>query len=362
MELVRSYQKVTGYVLTSIKGNPIATSSIFDDFGNPNHKPTAFKQFNNATVISLTWDNRRNWVNGGDRLINWDSNNYYSNDNFRPHLFISHYDSFTLKNACLTWKLKVENEDMIASGEISNIILTPGEAKEAGIAEVILPEVTKPTKILLSVKLSGGTAEITNEWPFWIFPKELLKPVSSQILINDPLHLLSGLEKIYSDLAHSSVEDENSSKPKVIVTSLLQSHHYEYMKQGGKVLYIQRGEGEFPINNLPFWRESIQLFHSHLVVDCFPHENHTGMALYGVASDTAFDRSSLPENSPLIDRLDARTFELSNYLFEAQIGDGKLIATTLRFEGGLGAQPSGIRYNPAGLYLLESIINYLIES
>jgi hypothetical protein len=85
------------------------------------------------------------------------------------------------------------------------------------------------------------------------------------------------------------------------------------------------------------------------------------MVLYGLATDTAFDAAALTEHTLFMDRLDARTFELANYLFERKVGKGSLIATTLRFEGGLGAQPSGIYQNPAGLYLFEAIIQYLIE-
>jgi hypothetical protein len=361
LELVRSYQKITGYVLTSIKGNPIATSSIFDDFGNPNHEPVAFKQFNHSTVLSLTWDNRRSWINGGDRLINWDVHNYSSNDIFRPHLFISHYDQQTLKNATLTWKLQDNNNIELAKGEISNIELAVGESKEVGIAEVLLLEVDVPTKLLFTVKLQGGLEEITNEWPFWVFPKEKLKPYLSQIAVHDPLQLLTGLETKYPELSNGFVFDDENEDTKVVVTSLLQPQHYEFMEKGGKVFYIQRGEGEFPIQKLPFWRESIQLFHTHRIMHGFPHENHTGMVFYGLGTDTAFDSSKLSEHSPIMDRLDARTFDLSNYLFERKMGKGKLIATTLRFEGGLGAQPSGIQHSPAGLYLFETIIQYLIE-
>lgn len=357
LELVRSYQKVTGYVLTSIKGNPIATSSIFDDFGEPNHEPAEFKQFNNRTVISLTWDNRRNWVNGGDRLINWDPNNYSSNDTFRPHMYISHYDQDPITNANLYWEL-IGSDETLASGEVSNIILSPGEAKEVGIAEVILPEVQHPTKILFKVKLTSDKEEVLNEWPFWIFPKRL-NPDYSKICMNDPLHLLTGLEKVLPDM---NQEAKGNQETKVIVTSLLQPEHYEFLEQGGRVFYIQRGEGEFPVQHLPFWRESIQLFHSHPVMNTFPHEDHTGMVFYGIATDTAFENMGKDECSPIMDRLDARTFELNNYLFVRSIGKGKLIATTLRFEGGLGAQPSGINYNPAGLYLFEAIIKYLLDS
>jgi hypothetical protein len=361
LELVRSYQKITGYVLTSIKGNPIATSSIFDDFGESNHPPSAFTRFNQDTVITLTWDNRRSWVNGGDRLINWDTHNYTSNDTFRPHFFLSHYHSDIISNATLTWKLHDDHQTFFASGEIHGIGLAMGESKEVGLAEVILPTVDVPTKLLFTTVLQEGKKEVSNEWPFWVFPTQKLDSYLTEIEMYDPFQLLSGLEKVYPELVNRRVVEDNSPTTKVIVTSMLHPFHYEFMEKGGRVLYIQRNEGEFPIRKVPFWRESLQLFNDHPIMNTFPHEHHTGMVFNGLATDTVFDSAKLPEHTPIMGRLDARTFELSQYIFEKSIGKGGLIATTLRFEGGLGAQPSGILFNPAGLYLFETIVLHLIE-
>jgi hypothetical protein len=361
LELVRTYQKITGYVLTSIKGNPIATSSIFDDLGQPNHPPAVLTRFNQDTVITLTWDNRRSWVNGGDRLINWDTHNYSSQDTFRPHFFLSHYHSDIISNATLPWKLHDDHHSFVASGEINGITLDVGEAKEVGLAEVILPSVDSPTKLLFTAVLQDGKKEVSNEWPFWVFPTQMLDTYLTQIEMNDPFQLLSGLEKVYPELVNRRVVEEIRPTTKVIVTSMLQPFHYEFMEKGGRVLYIQRNEGEFPIRKLPFWRESLQLFYDHPIMNTFPHEHHTGMLFYGLATDTVFDSAKLPEHTPIMGRLDARTFELSQYMFEKNIGKGRLIATALRLEGGLGAQPSGILNNPAGMYLFVTIVQHLFE-
>lgn len=91
----------------------------------------------------------------------------------------------------------------------------------------------------------------------------------------------------------------------------------------------------------------------------FPHEGHTGLVWAGLASDTIFDTASLPEHTPMMERLDARTFTTGTYMFEANIGKGRLIATTLRMEGGLGSQPTGIENHPVALYLLNILVSHL---
>jgi hypothetical protein len=57
----------------------------------------------------------------------------------------------------------------------------------------------------------------------------------------------------------------------------------------------------------------------------------------------------------ILRRLDARAFHMSEYIFEARMGDGRLLATTLRVQGGNGAQPGGSR-NVAGHAFLRALV------
>ncbi len=63
-----------------------------------------------------------------------------------------------------------------------------------------------------------------------------------------------------------------------------------------------------------------------------------------------------------MERLDARKFELDSYMIEVSVGSGKLVASTLRFEGGLGSQPDSVARNTAGAYWLTQILKYLLEA
>ncbi|MGP4078753.1 glycoside hydrolase family 2 protein [Pseudalkalibacillus sp. R45] len=362
LELVRTYQKINGYVLTSIKGNPVATSAIFNDFGLPNHEPDKLRSFNDETILSLTWDNRRDWINGGDRLINWDPYNYLTGNQVRPHLFVSHYSSQPVENCVIDWEYTLENGEALDDGTFIKSELPVGEAQEIGVMEVTAPKVMKPTKLILTATLSCDTKSIKNEWPLWIYPESKLGKDQqfNDIWFEDPMHLYQGIKNLFPLMRYERYLKSIQPHVKCLVTTMLRSEHIEYVRNGGKVLYIQRGEGEFPIEKLPFWRESIQLFHKNQYMDDFPHEDHTGLAFYGLASDTAFIAADDPKRTPIMGRLDARTFDLHDYMFEKTIGKGYLVATTLRFEGGLGSQPSGIEHNPAGRYWLESIIQNLL--
>jgi hypothetical protein len=61
----------------------------------------------------------------------------------------------------------------------------------------------------------------------------------------------------------------------------------------------------------------------------------------------------------LLRRLDARQFTISDYLLDMQVGAGRLIATTLRFQGGAGDQPPGLKFQTAGRWLLFQLLETL---
>jgi len=62
---------------------------------------------------------------------------------------------------------------------------------------------------------------------------------------------------------------------------------------------------------------------------------------------------------PVLRRLDARSFEMHDYLVEVELGAGRALLTTLRFDGVAGSQPVGFRRNVSGYALLSILLRYL---
>ena len=129
---------------------------------------------------------------------------------------------------------------------------------------------------------------------------------------------------------------------------------------------MQQGDGPLPVRRVPFWRESIKLLYPHPLWERFPHRGYTDLQFFGLATDLAFEtkqiESVLPEVlglRPLLRRLDAREFHVTDHVIEVEVGKGRLLASTLRYQGGVGAQPSGLRRNVAGQHLLFETIRYL---
>ena len=80
----------------------------------------------------------------------------------------------------------------------------------------------------------------------------------------------------------------------------------------------------------------------------------------GCATDCALNTSRVVDQAtPILRRLDTRTMHIHDYATELTWGRGRVIASTLRFEGGHGDQPTGISRNTAAAYLLHCWVRYL---
>jgi hypothetical protein len=112
---------------------------------------------------------------------------------------------------------------------------------------------------------------------------------------------------------------------------------------------------------MPYWREALKLAEPHPAWGSFPYQE-PGLQFYGLAPDCALESITLPPSAvwkPILRRLDTRGMDLHEYILEMRIGSGKAIISTLRLQGGLGDQPSGLRHNLAGQWLLASWLRYL---
>ena len=123
-----------------------------------------------------------------------------------------------------------------------------------------------------------------------------------------------------------------------------------------------------PTIELPFWRESIRLIETkHPAWQDFPLDDGVaGMQFFGCATDCALDTGKLEKpHHPILRRLDARTVAIHDYATDIEWNDGRLIVSTLRFEGSRGlansTQPLGITRSIAASYLLRCFARYLIN-
>lgn len=354
LELVRTYREISGYVITGERDTPISTAGMWDDTGSDKFPSERFRAFNDDLMLALGWDKRRVWMSGGDRAAYWDTFSYSAGSRVRPHFIASNYSQASGVGN-LAWAVQVGNE-VLATGN-AGVSLSPGEVREVSIAEFDMPQNSRPIRLTLSADLTLGEVRTRNIWPLWCFPAEPWQAVKPFALI-DPENHFEGL-----DALASITEDLNASK--VLLTTSWNEDVEAFVRGGGRaILQIEGGKRHKPVTSisLPFWREAVKVIKPHPAWGDFPHEGWTDLQFYGMATDLALDTTNVPGCRPILRRLDARTMAVHDYAAELPLGEGLLIISTLRFEGGLGRQPVGIKRNTAAAYLLSCWLRYLEAS
>ncbi|NUM43760.1 MAG: glycoside hydrolase [Anaerolineales bacterium] len=355
VETVRARPALSGYVITGEVDTPISTAGMWDDVGAAKFAPEDFRRFNGDTVLLLGFRRWRAWVAGGDRPVFGDRFCYWGGEVVRVALLVSHF-GVEQGGAHTRWEVGFEGDAPFASGEILGACV-PGQVQEVGTVQFLGPEVDRPRSCVLRVATemkgeNGGNVGLgENEWGIWFFPREVWQGVVPFVL-DDPAGRLADLLT-----AEARVCSGRWAERAVGVFTQWTLEAARFVAQGGRAILMQGAEpGLVPTVARPFWRECIQIGEPHPAWGRFPAK--FGMQYYALGTDRAL---VVPPGRgfPLLRRLDTRQMEMEAYAVVWEVGQGQVLVTTLRLDGGLGDQPSGITRSPAGMFLLAEWVRYL---
>jgi hypothetical protein len=364
LELVHRRAGMGGYVVTGLRDTPISTSGIWDDLGRPKWAQTEFLKFNDRAVLSLDVDRRRRWHHGGDRPDRLDFFNLWSETMGHWHVILSLSGMELPEGVQFNWSL-IDTLGVEVDGGRRNVTdaILPGAPYKVADIKCQMPFVDRATEFHLNATLVGAGVTVSNDWAIWVYPQ--LPDPSRNLTIFDPANILDD----YGDWLGQVKRIHSSSAislDRLLLTTGWDDHLQKYLEGGGRVLLLQQGNEPLAVRRCPFWRESVLLFPEHPLWEKFPHRGYADMQFFGIASDVAFDSNKLEQAvpglnvlRPLLRRLDAREFHMSEYLFEARVGNGMLLGCSLRLQGGSGAQPYGWKRNVAGDALLWALLDYL---
>ncbi len=363
LEAVRKRSAVKGYVITGLRDTPIATSGIFDDFDRPKWPAEQFRPFNDDAILCLDVGRSRRWQHGGDRPERLDVYNWWAGETVRLHVLLNTAQADSHTPGTLTWQVINQAGELVAGGKtVCAQPIPPDRPVEIGMIEFVCPATAQAEELCLQVQFTAPHTQCANQWPIWSYPRPETWP--ADVVLYDAQHRLAE-EWRQLDLPYVSAISEQA---KIVITSALDTAVRAYLQQGGAVLLIQEGNGPLPVQRGPFWREAIKLFASHPLWSKFPQRGFVDLQFFGLATDLMFnltDLAVLPDLTnfrPILRRLDAREFTVTEYLFEAQVGKGHLLACALRLWGGAGAQPTGFKRNVAGRYLLATLLEHLCQT
>ncbi|MBN1139338.1 MAG: glycoside hydrolase [Anaerolineae bacterium] len=369
LEAVRVRPNLSGYVVTGEADTPISTPGMWDDLGRSKFEPGAFCAFNDDLVLLTGWDRRRTWDAGGDRPVFWDQYSYHSGATVRAHLIASNYTAWR-GPARLAWKAAFAGRAPVAKGETVNE-LAPGHVQELAVAEFLAPQVTHPRQMTLQARIAAGDHSSANTWPLWIYPSNTWAGVAPFLLI-DPPGALADLPDFAPGMCRvCGPGQEVLGRDAIVVCTAWDTKLDTFVAAGGRAILLQQRDGPpgpLPVVACPYWREALKLAEPHPAWG-YMGKTACDLQLYALAPDCALDASRLPGSSPshkgvypLLRRLDTRSLDMHEYAVVLKWGQGRLIATTLRLQGGLGDQPTGISRSPAAAHLLACWLRYLAKA
>lgn len=363
LEQTRSFEEISGYNITSIRDVPIATSGFFDDQMQPKFDFGEMQKINADVVLLPAWDLTRIWI-GADRIMSRERYNFFGGDWYSLHILASNYSKTALEQAKLCWKL-TQGDTVLLSGEHRH----DQPVQKGSVAEVLyvtmrLPQTERPQTCTLTVTMEAEGMQTENSWPVFLYPQPQENDV--KIGLYDPANVWTTLDELYANV-HRLSDEEAVEGVDLVITSCLTANIRTYAKKGGKVIYLQRGEGTLPVVSVPFWREGMVRRFEHLLLDEVKKEVwFDDLRYFSLSTDTAFDLEGVKalgyeHVTPILRRYDCRQWLASDYLAECTYGEGRMLLTTLRLEGGMGKQPLHLKNNRYARWMLDRMIRYLVD-
>ncbi len=363
IEMARSFPEVCGYNVTCLRDVPIATSGLFDDFMQPKFDYEEVRRFNADIVLLPAWDLARIWLNS-DRVMNRERYNFFGGEPYTLHILLSNYSNAALEAPAMEWRLLHGDQTLLGGKTETSAVFNPGDVKEFGFISLKLPAPALPQTCMLSVTMLCGAQSIQNEWPVFIYPKPESRRQKTGLY--DPANVFASINSLYSS---EEIRDGAAVVGfDVVMASRLTPEIKDYVRAGGKAFYIQRGGGSLPVKKVAFWREGMIRRYPHQVLDGLGYEEWLDdLRFFSLSTDTAFQTDQLEKLgyshvTPIIRRYDCREWDVTDYMAEIRLGKGTIIATTLRFEGGMGKEPLLIANNRFAVWLLDSVMDYFDRS
>jgi len=283
---------------------------------------------------------------------------YTNDETFTADVEISQFSKEDLKDAKPYWVIYKEPkkqgnvmplnmEAPFAHGELKQQDIPVGGHIELGKISVPLGEITEPTKLTLAVGIAK--TEARNHWDFWVYPSPDGLEVRDKGLevkgkgVEVSAKKAGKKAKVKSGKREGTFYDED-----IFITDSLDAQAQKILAKGGKVLICAAGKvtyGKEVVQQFTpvFWNTSwfkmrpphttgIYVENTHSIFELFPTEYHSNMQWWELVNrGQVMQFTDFPKDfQPLVQSID--TWFVSRkigMLFEANVGKGKLVMTTM---------------------------------
>ncbi len=350
IERVRRQPDVTGYHYWLIVDYPGGTGEgdsweegWFDYFWRPKAITPQEGQEINTAVLPL--------IGAGvhDRAV-------WSESRRQIDITVSNYGDTELRDAPLSWKLVADGRN-VASGTVPINVPTGTVKSVSSIAFGPLSG-TSAQKLELVVDVNGTHA---NRWTFWSFPRNgLLDSTGTPVSSTVKWEAISRLYPFIRQLTAPMRPDGLLISPALDETAL------QHLRSGGRVwLMAERGQIQ-PRTEVGFFPAAGgaigTMVRDHRALEGFPHDGFGDLQFYNVLEGAVpFPLDGWPTDlQPIVGGIRTTASFLSKlknlsrvgYVFEAKVGEGRLLVTTLRIREHFDEA------YPDAIYLFDRLLRY----
>ncbi|MEY8739871.1 glycoside hydrolase family 2 protein [Bacillales bacterium AN1005] len=362
MERVRRTPNAAGIQLLDIRdfpGQGHATTGILDVFWDSKGiaEPVDFQQFNENTVLLLSCRERT----------------FYAGEAIQVEARVSHYGQQPIKDAIVRWKL-ISNHVVLEDGHWHYGEVDRGVVLPLGYLTIHAPS-ENAVAFKLEAEIRSGDDKViaANVWHGWSFPHyrthEQTHRIWNSVTELQP-HLLGAHQDHVDHLDGSTLR--RGSQFNLVIAKSLTPNILDYLVNGGQVWVQTPPEGLYdPVETkyLPvFWNYlmfatqpgatmGLNLKEQTAMLGRFPYDHASDWQWYHLVNGTpAICLDTLRGVSPLIEVIDHfhRAKRLT-YAFEARVGKGKLLVSSLPFT------ELSLMKRPEVAYLFQEIISYLLS-
>jgi hypothetical protein len=335
--------RLSGTSVWLFQDYPNCAEGVVDMFFRPKGvRPEEFRKCNAPTVLLLDAP-RRSWRSG---------------ETVDFKFVVSRFEDEPSDDATLRWELKSGTETL-ASGVQERLQITADGVQELPALKLEMPSWTRAGQLMLKAELVDANGKTENSWNLWVFPTEL--QASRKVRSSG----FDALRKVYPwGLEHTL--NPAPADTDLLVTTRLGQAALDYLKAGGRVILLEP-EPVFRVEKTNFRLSSWDgggpsgtiLDAQHPALRAMPSEGWCDLQFYPLiqGSKTVLLDSLPAKIRPLVRCIDRPT-RLANraYLFEASVGQGKLLVSGFNFTRAIDSQ------DPAGIFLFDQLVRYALGS
>jgi hypothetical protein len=226
IENMRSHASIQGYVITEFTDLHWECNGLLDMYRNPKVYHSRLKEINADDLLIPLWE----------RLA------FSEGEMCAMKILFSHYATLEIEDSILEWDI-LGDQLPASSGWLPAGQPSPHGVTELGVVSFDAPQVDRPTKARLQLRLRSGENVITTaEQEFYIFPA------------NSALSATQTKRPVYTQEFQSTLEqlgyaraDKLSDADFAVVTTLDDACR-EFLLRGGRVLFLAESEDALQTN------------------------------------------------------------------------------------------------------------------